>query len=165
NRRKQLIKSGEINSFSKKIVDKIINSKEFDSAKNVALYYPLDGEINLLDLLKIKNKSYFFPRCKGDNLEFVKFVSQDAMYVDKYSIKVPKGESVIPEIFDVIYVPCLLANKDCYRLGWGKGYYDRFFSSNTLKCKKCIVVLSEFISDEFEIQEYDFQLDMLISED
>ena len=56
-----------------------------------------------------------------------------------------------------------MANKKCYRLGYGKGFYDRFFAKNNIKAKKIIVISNELISDEFVEDKFDFQCDEIIS--
>ena len=57
-----------------------------------------------------------------------------------------------------------MANKKCYRLGYGKGFYDRFFAFNEIKAKKVIVVAFNLISNEFIQDDLDFQCDEIISE-
>lgn len=159
-KRKILEKNGTNAINSSNIVSKILNSKDFVSAKNVAIYYPVKNEINLLNLLKVEGKNFYFPRCKGLELEFVKYENNN-LTLGAYEIMEPTGLAVKPEILDVIYVPCLMANKKNFRLGYGKGYYDRFFSKNkeTLKAKKIIVAAKELISDSFREDSFDIPCD------
>lgn len=53
-----------------------------------------------------------------DQTEFVK---------NRYGIAEPvKGETVEPDEIDVVFVPLLAYDHNGYRVGYGKGYYDRF---------------------------------------
>jgi len=161
-RKQALEKRAEFSrDLSIKIMHKILNSPEFKFAKNIALYMPIKNEIDLTDLFKIRDKNYYLPRCNNNELEFVKF---DNNLVDgAFGILEPKGDKINPEILDIVYIPALMANKKCYRLGYGKGFYDRFFAKNNIKAKKIIVISNELISDEFVEDKFDFQCDEIIS--
>jgi len=151
----------EINSSL--IVNKIITSDDFKNAKHIALYMPVKGEVDLRQILKIDSKIFYLPRCIGDDLEFAKY-EPNSLALSDFNILEPTGEKINPNILDIIYVPCLMANKMCYRLGYGRGYYDRFFKNNDIKAKKIIVVHNDLISDKFIQDEYDYKCDSILSE-
>ena len=130
--------------------------------KNIALYYPINSEIDITGLLKVKYKNFYLPRCINNELYFSKYIDDNSLVEGKFGIKEPQGEIVDPYIFDIIYIPALLANKKCYRLGYGKGFYDRFFAKNNINALKVIVVSSDFITDEFIEEAHDFRCDSLI---
>ena len=161
-RKQALEKRAEFSrDLSIKIMHKILNSPEFKFAKNIALYMPIKNEIDLTDLFKIRDKNYYLPRCNNNELEFVKF--DNNLVEGAFGILEPKGDKINPEILDIVYIPALMANKKCYRLGYGKGFYDRFFAKNNIKAKKIIVISNELISDEFVEDKFDFQCDEIIS--
>ena len=81
----------------------------------------------------------------------------------KFNILEPIGEKINPSILDLIYIPALMANNNCYRLGYGKGFYDRFFAVNTTTAKKLIVVAKELVLDDFVQDEFDYKCDGIIS--
>lgn len=161
--RKSLQKRGVSGINSSMIVSKIITSNDFINAKDIALYMPTRGEVDLTNILKISNKNYYLPRCIGDDLEFAKY-EPNSFALSKFGIKEPTGVAINPMILDIIYIPCLMANKKCYRLGYGRGYYDRFFKNNKIKAKKIIVVHNDLISDDFVQDELDYKCDSIISE-
>lgn len=51
----------------------------------------------------------------------------------KFGIREPASSSpvVLPSEIDLCIVPCLCADPDGYRLGYGGGYYDRFLAQST----------------------------------
>lgn len=161
--RKSFADCGVLENKSSKIVQKILNSKDFKNAKHVAIYYPIKNEIDLTSLLNINDKFFYLPRCFNNELQFVKFSGVNNLKIGNYGIAEPLGNKINPEILDVIYIPALMANKHNYRLGYGKGYYDRFFAKQNLSAKKIIVVASELCSDIFVQDEFDFQCDSIIS--
>lgn len=149
--------------LSLKILHKILNSFEFKNANHIALYMPIKNEIDISGLLNISGKSFYLPRCNNFELEFVKFNNIESLKCGKFNILEPIGEKINPEILDIIYIPALMANTLCYRLGYGKGYYDKFFAKNNLNAKKIIVVPKELICDDFINEEHDFKCDGIIS--
>lgn len=71
----------------------------------------------------------------------------------------PAITSLIP---DVIIVPLLAADYQLNRIGYGKGFYDRFLA--TTKALKIGLVFHEFILDKIPVEHFDQKLDVLISE-
>ena len=59
---KDIRKTLNIERISKDIIVKIENFELFQQAKNVMIFYPLENEINLLDLLKHSEKNFYLPR-------------------------------------------------------------------------------------------------------
>src|SRR4028119_1799642 len=55
-------------------------------------------------------------------------VDEDTKFVkNRYGISEPEeGEEIPREEIDVVFVPLLAFDKNGYRVGYGKGYYDRF---------------------------------------
>lgn len=151
-------------ALNKSVVNNIITSYDFIEAKNIALYLPIKNEIDITEILKIKDKNYYLPRCNGLNLEFCLYRDDENLKTGKFNILEPLGQKINPKILDIIYIPALMANKKAFRLGYGKGYYDRFFSNNNLKAKKIIIVPQELICEEFVEDEFDVAADLIISE-
>lgn len=162
--RKSYVQSGYLAELSNKILHKILNSSDFQSSKHIALYYPLQAEIDLRGLLNCKDKVFYLPRCIENNLEFVKFSGIENMKEAQFGLLEPDGDAINPEILDIIYVPALIANSRKYRLGYGKGYYDRFFAKNKINAKKIIVVAKKLINDDFLEDDFDICADQIICE-
>ena len=145
------------------ITQEILNSNEFKVSKNIALYYPIKNEIDITGILNVKYKNFYLPRCNNGSLEFVLYKGKDYLKVGLYGIFEPIGEAIKPEILDIIYVPALMANSNNYRLGYGKGYYDRFFETNIINALTLIIVAREFISDDFVQDNHDYKCHGIIS--
>ena len=161
-RQKQLVR-GELAGISQSIVSNILHSEFYRNSKHIMLFYPLEDEINLLELLKNENKFFYFPKCSGKNLlvcpnssEFVK---------NKYSIFEPLTEPINNlDILDIVFTPALCADKDFYRIGYGGGYYDRFFLNQKLKALKVIPLSEKFICEKLPREQNDIRCDVIVSE-
>ena len=63
---------------------------------------------------------------------------------------------------DVVVVPAICFDKRGHRLGYGKGYYDRFLKN--LKALKVGFCYFDMIEDELPIEEHDIKADFVICE-
>ena len=102
------------------------------------------------------------PKCIDNELFFAKY--DGYLKQGCFSVAEPIGGIINPAILDVIYIPCLCANKRLYRLGYGKGFYDRFFQKYNLHAKKIIVCPKCFITDKFHEDKFDYKCDFIVSD-
>lgn len=165
--RRNLSEHGLISVASFNIVNKIENWDFYKNAKNIMIFYPLAEEINLLPLTKDKDKNFYLPKCTKDNsLTVHLFKDESELIENKFKIKEPVNESINPEILDIIFLPSIGGDKFGNRVGYGKGYYDRFLAWNKIKAKKVLIIQSALISDvEIKADEFDIKYDYLISDE
>ena len=151
------------------------NQDFFRAAQRIAFYQVADGEIDprmLLDLALSKGKSCFLPVIQQDNPEFVSFAPYDAdteLVPNKWGIAEPPASEVIsPTNFDVVFVPLVAFSKDCFRLGMGKGFYDRTFSFKIFNRRSSPMLVGlaheSQLVDSFPVKSWDVQLDAVATE-
>ena len=73
----------------------------------------------------------------------------------------PCSDSVDPNILDLVITPALMADKECYRLGYGGGFYDKFLPL----CKnayKLIVIPKQLLVDKLPRDNFDVKVDEVI---
>ena len=107
---------------------KIINLRFKKRKIKIALYYPSSFELNVLKFLEFSNilkKDILLPVINKKNLmSFYSWKKNDLLFINEFGIPEPaEAESKVP---DVILVPVLAFDKNKYRLGYGKGFYDRY---------------------------------------
>ena len=96
---------------------------------NLSSYYPSDFEVNTLKLLEknFSNKiKIILPVIRGKNsINFYKWKNKEVLKVNKFGMLEPfiQLDQIIP---DVMLVPLLSYDKNKNRLGYGKGFYDRY---------------------------------------
>lgn len=78
----------------------------------------------------------FVPKVVGDNLISIEVTPDTEFSISKWNIKEPKTNvgSTIKE-FDFCFTPLLYCDLKGNRVGYGKGFYDRFFSENVVENK------------------------------
>lgn len=115
------------------ICKKIIALENFDDIKVVAFYSAMSDEVDLsflFDFLKSKNIITCFPKVltNGD-MEFYRVDNLSELKAGSFGIKEPVTLNEIPPLMiDLMIVPLLVFDNDFNRVGYGKGYYDKYFS-------------------------------------
>ncbi len=141
----------------------------FEQAKQVLLFSPTGSEFDASALLKLcagQSKAVFFPRCldKDGKMEFLKVTCQNDLESGMYGIKEPKEscEKYIEKPGDVCIVPALSVDSRFYRLGYGKGYYDRFLKNfGGVGICPCY---DELLSEELPAGDFDIKVDILVTQ-
>lgn len=106
------------------------------SSQVIAGFYPIKNEPDCLFLLKEFRKigyctSLPFVAKKQENMEFYEFHEKSDLIKDIYGTPAPdprKSSKMSPNIF---LVPLLAFSNSLFRLGYGGGYYDRYFLEKT----------------------------------
>ena len=146
--------------------------REVQNADALFIFYPLEGEVNLLplaDYAKESGKSVAFPVCedKNGNMRFCEVSSLDNLETGSFGIKEPQAcsEEKLPKSA-VIFLPALSIDSKGYRLGYGKGYYDRYLAKYAdLNPFLVGVIYSELVSEKLPRDEHDIACDAVVSED
>ncbi len=77
------------------------------------------------------------PRVKEDEMENIFFESDLQLENTKWGMMEPKrGLNVAPVDIDMVIVPLLAVDQQGHRIGYGKGYYDRFLKLCRTDCLK-----------------------------
>lgn len=158
---KEKRKELNIELLSKKLVQQLQQLNEYKQAKNIMIFYPIKGEINLLSLLDDKSKNFYLPRIDGKNLLCCPFKSGDELCVSCFKTKEPLTEAVNKNLIDLVIVPALCCDKQNYRLGYGGGFYDRFLQNRIFKTIVCLP--KELLVDTIYPEEYDVPVDIVVT--
>ena len=120
------------------VADKIIGMAGFQAASRTAFYLATDGELDprpLLDHALASGKSCYLPVIAADDggdsepLGFAPFHDDSVLTVNKWGIGEPPAVDLLPATeLDLVVVPLVGFDARCFRLGMGKGFYDRSFS-------------------------------------
>jgi len=143
----------EVHDLSLKIANMALQLPIWD-ATNYHLFLPISEkkEVNteyLLHILYGKDKTVIVPKADFETGEMLHYILQENTKLSrsKYGISEPvSGITVNPENIEVVFVPLLSFDKTGNRIGYGKGFYDRFLAKCSPKTK--IIGLSFFASED-----------------
>ncbi len=99
------------------------------------------------------------------NSMWAKLIDQDTIYTtNSYGITEPKaGQIINPIDIDLIFVPLLACDKQGIRVGYGKGFYDRFLN----QCKADVVLIGFSYFEPLDLitdtNEFDIPLNFCIT--
>ncbi|MBD8489613.1 5-formyltetrahydrofolate cyclo-ligase [Echinicola sp. CAU 1574] len=95
-------------------------------------------------------------------LKTVKIDKNTTYSMDKWGIPIPESIVEVPnEVIEVVFLPLLAYDLDGNRIGYGKGFYDRFLFG--LKPEVFKVGLSYFVPEvSIPVEEHDIRMDICI---
>ena len=95
--------------------------------------------LKLLELNYISKQNLLLPVIEKNNtMNFFSWKKNDTLLVNKYGMLEPiKSKKNIP---DIMLVPLLAFDKDKYRLGYGKGFYDQYLDKYLKKFKNILTI-------------------------
>ncbi|MGQ0542470.1 MAG: 5-formyltetrahydrofolate cyclo-ligase [Blastocatellia bacterium] len=100
----------------------------------------------------------------SNDLESVKFGSETKFIENKWNILEPAtGEIVKPEQIDMVLVPGLCFDHHGHRVGYGKGFYDRFLVKCRPDCIKIGLGFFEPVDEITDVHEGDRPLDYCVT--
>ncbi len=127
-------------------------------------------EINteaIIDNLLSQGKTVVVPKTlSGGELHHIVIDEQTEFATNSWGIKEPiDGFRLEPSEVDIVLVPLLVCDHHGYRLGYGKGFYDRFLPYCQENCPKVGLNYFAPLPDSLPINENDFPLTHCVSPD
>ena len=117
---------------------------------SISEHFEVDTEY-ILHILAGKDKDILISKSNFETREMTHFLLTDGTKIRKneYNIPEPVDGIEVPDTkIDVVFVPLLAFDEKGHRVGYGKGFYDRFLS----KCKPDVITIGlSFFEAENEI--------------
>lgn len=151
-------KNKDKHKLEEALVDKIIQSNVLVNYKHIGIYYPIGDEMSLLKLLSTyQDKSFYLPITR-EEISFIKYNLNDRLYDGQFKTKEPKGIIESRNTIECFIIPCVAVSLDNKRVGYGKGYYDRYLKG--YKGLKIGIVYNDSICD-IDMDDFDLSLDLV----
>jgi len=151
------------------VADCFLNSEMYKNCSELLIYVSFDIEVGTYRIIDraLKEKKVFCPRCCSDSnyMEFYMINSFDDLSPGAYGILEPSaGELTMSfEPTSLCIVPALSYDEKGNRLGFGKGYYDRFLSG--FKGIKTGICYELSLCETLPADDHDIRVDNIVTED
>ena len=167
--KKESLTESQVHSLSEKIFANFLS--EFDLKENQKIHcflsIPEKGEVEtklFLNYFFENNIRVFVPKILKGKLIAIEITKETLLIESAWGIKEPaENEDCGVKDFDFIITPLLYADQSGNRVGYGKGFYDRFFSeinTNAVKIGVSFFPPNETVED---VSEFDVPLNYLVT--
>lgn len=144
--------------FYKVNIKKIIKNLKPFLKGTVGVFYPLKKEVDLFSFFK--EKEIYLPAIENKDLIYRRF--DGILRSGKFNTYEAVGKALEKELLSVLVIPCLAANTLGYRVGYGKGYYDRFLKD--FKGVTIGICLEKNLTNLAFQEKHDVRLNIIITE-
>ncbi len=166
-----LIRKRKYFSVDKNYFKPLIRIINREKKKNLSLYYPSNYEVNTIKLFEALEKTSHLSTSlpvisNNGTMKFVEWKPSDPLQVNIYGFLEPikQKKTISPDLF---VVPLLAYDKFHNRLGYGKGYYDRFLKKYAKKKKNILTIGLAFSFQKYKkipTSKHDVKLDYILTE-
>ncbi len=146
------------------IFNKVINLEEYKQSNLILTYVSLKDEVDTIKLIKHSlesGKKVAVPKCEGNDIVFYKISSLEDLQEGSFQILEPKTNEIVKD-FDnsICIIPGLAFDKQNNRIGYGRGFYDRFLENYF--GIKIGLTYRECICDKIDSEINDIKMDRII---
>lgn len=142
------------------------NKKCIASYKSIVKFKEFDiASIEAIILSQFPHIQFVYPTVQKDIIQFYSDKNDTARWVtNKWGIsEIHDGISIHPNQIDIVLCPLIVCDLKGYRLGYGKGYYDKYLSQTSESCVKIGFGIFEPIEHIYADTSTDIPLDYYIS--
>lgn len=137
--RKEILKlrnslSEEMRAYYSSIISGKINKlPEYNHFQDILIYASYQSEVITDDIINDalkKGKNVYLPRVEGEDMSFYMIGSRDELISGSYGIREPEPDENKRFYKEeaLMIMPLSVFDRQGNRLGYGKGFYDRFLS-------------------------------------
>ena len=155
-------------SASLRIQHNLLAAPEFRESLSVGLYSSILNEVfteEIFHAARDAGKKVLYPRVEEDSMVFVDVSELTRLQPGSFGILEPAGgEELTAGEIDLIVVPGIAFDWSGHRLGFGRGYYDRFLRRLDPKAVSVGLGFNWQMVEALPSEPHDVRLRMLITE-
>lgn len=155
-----------LQEWSEKIRKRLEETDLFQQASCLALYHAIPGEVQTAGMLEkwYPQKQLLLPLVEGDDLYLLPYQGRESLKPGAFGILEPvkPQRPVTKNEMDLIIVPGVAFDRQCNRMGRGKGYYDRLLSDS--ETPKIGICFGFQLFDSIPAEPFDQKMNLIITE-
>ncbi len=167
--KRKALDQGTINNYQQRIYEQVF-SINYDTINSVHIFLPIKQQIEvdtypIIRFFRRKKTNIIISKSnfKTASLQHYLFEEDTKLVTNSYGIPEPiNAKPFLAHDIDLVFVPLLISDQQNYRVGYGKGFYDRFLNN----CKPNIRTIGlNFFKPILKIQdinEFDIALQTII---
>lgn len=152
---------------SARICRKLLTLPCFLQAETVYFYYPLGKEVSLLPAAEAAldmGKQVGFPKTEGTYIRFYRLKSLQDVTEGRFHVMEPAGSELLTEPAPLILTPGLVFDEKRNRMGYGKGYYDRY-GAEFPKAVRIGIAYELQMAERIAVDDHDLPMDAVLTEE
>ena len=160
--KRNALTSKQVKEYSLAICEKFFSLDFISDKVSFFVYNSINNEVDttyIISKLSKGGKTISYPLTQGGEMLAVIPTSSEFI-VGNFGVKIPKDYKVATSV-DVSVIPLLACDKNLNRIGYGKGYYDKFLSKND--CIKVGICYDFQVIENIIAKAWDIKLDYIIT--
>lgn len=153
--------------YSNSIKEQVLKLDEIRNARTIFIYISYATEVHTHDLIKAllkEGKTLAVPKIvDSDFMEAESFSSWEDLVPGELGILSPANSKPCSGPFDVALTPGLGFTLSGHRMGFGRGYYDKWFAQNKTNHKIALAFEAQLV-DEIPINDTDVPMEKIVTE-
>lgn len=150
------------------ILRNVINLRQYQDAGTIMAYSAIGSEVKTDAIIKdalTRGKTVLLPVTDShtETMFAAQLTIDGGLIRGGYNILEPKDAHPYIGAVDLVLVPGLVFNAKGHRIGYGKGYYDKFFAAGTSAVKVGLAYLCQISTENFG-EAHDIQMDYILTE-
>ena len=135
----------------------------------VMAFWSFGSEVStapLLERLSRRGDRVALPRIVGTDLQARLYRPGDRVTATSFGAMEPEGGAVVdPKEIDVVVTPGIAFDRRGYRVGYGKGYYDRFLSLTGARAVRLALCFALQVLEDVPAASFDLPVDVIVTEE
>lgn len=131
--------------------------------QHVALYHAFRNEVALEGFARSYKGNIYYPRVEGSGLAFAQVDAATTFRQGFAGILEPEGDALSPQILEWVLVPGVAFSMSGQRLGFGKGFYDRFLPQTSDDCVHIGIAYDWQIFQDLPVEKHDCMMHKIVT--
>lgn len=162
----------ELSVLGEQIGERVKQTESFRNAPVVHCFFGVEqkGEIGtktILNEILRSGKKLVMPQVdsRSDYLKHYQVKDLDELSTSRWGIPEPvTGTQVAVKHIDLVLVPGITGDRYGNRIGYGKGYYDRFLGEPGFRGQSILLLPDNCLVDQVPVKPHDIAVDMIATE-